>query len=694
MIRDARYLVAACALLGTVAAASGAQEAPQDKTQDPAFREEVVVTGEEERFRLRLDELALGALADSAEFLKRVPGANVNRNGPLAGIAQYRGLFGDRLNVVVDGVPMAPVCPNHMDPPLGYIPLLQLESIEVHRGIAPVSSGLETLGGTIIARSRSLDFGAGEEWEFRGTLAAFYGSVNDGRSAGLAASLANARHLFHATGAGEEGGDADFPGGTVVPSRYKRTHYGAGYGFKLEDHRLNFAFRRDQVGKTGSPSLPMDTLFHDVSILNAEYDGVWSGKKLEAALYHSTGEHEMDNFSLRPPMDPAKKRISAADNRLVGYRLSVGLASWRGWLELGADGNRTRHDAVIRDPDNAMFLVVNFRDSTRERYGLYGEWRTLTERKWGVQAGLRYNLVRTHSGPVSTSMGMAQVLADGFNGADRSRTDHNVDWVFSLWRFVTKRLVWSAEAARKTRSPSHQERYLWLPLQSTGGLADGNTYVGDVELDPEVSHEANVGLEWGGKRAYVHPHVFYRRVDDYIQGTPASDASVVMVSTMMGDPTPLRFRNVEAELYGVDADWNVALYGNWSVGGVVSYVRGERRDVDDDLYRIAPLNGSAAVRWEKGKWLAMAEGEFYARQCKVSATNGEVETSGYGLLNLRGRFRVSDVMTLTAGVENVADKKHYDHLGGYNRVKGGDVGLGKRLPRPERRAFATLNVWW
>jgi iron complex outermembrane receptor protein len=239
---------------GIVAAAPEAQEAPQDKTSDPAFQEEVVVIGEEERFRLRLDELALGALADSAEFLKRIPGANVNRNGPLAGIAQYRGLFGDRLNVVVDGVPMAPVCPNHMDPPLGYIPLLQLESIEVHRGIAPVSSGMETLGGTIIARSRSLDFGAGDEWEFRGTLAAFYGSVNDGRSAGAAASLANARHLFHATGAGEKGGDADFPGGTILSSRYKRTHYGAGYGFKLEDHRLSLAFRRDQVGKTGSPS--------------------------------------------------------------------------------------------------------------------------------------------------------------------------------------------------------------------------------------------------------------------------------------------------------------------------------------------------------------------------------------------------------------------------------------------------------
>jgi len=33
---------------------------------------------------------------DAAELLRRAPGANVNRNGPLTGIAQYRGMYGDK----------------------------------------------------------------------------------------------------------------------------------------------------------------------------------------------------------------------------------------------------------------------------------------------------------------------------------------------------------------------------------------------------------------------------------------------------------------------------------------------------------------------------------------------------------------------------------------------------------------------
>ena len=35
--------------------------------------------------------------ADLANWLTSVPGANVNSNGPVTGIAQYRGLYGDRV---------------------------------------------------------------------------------------------------------------------------------------------------------------------------------------------------------------------------------------------------------------------------------------------------------------------------------------------------------------------------------------------------------------------------------------------------------------------------------------------------------------------------------------------------------------------------------------------------------------------
>ena len=42
---------------------------------------------------------------DSAELLRRVPGAGSNGNGVITGIAQYRGMYGDRVSVKLDQAP-------------------------------------------------------------------------------------------------------------------------------------------------------------------------------------------------------------------------------------------------------------------------------------------------------------------------------------------------------------------------------------------------------------------------------------------------------------------------------------------------------------------------------------------------------------------------------------------------------------
>ena len=57
---------------------------------------------------------------DLANWLTSVPGANVNSNGPVTGIAQYRGLYGDRLSATLNGHTIIGAGPNAMDTPLSY----------------------------------------------------------------------------------------------------------------------------------------------------------------------------------------------------------------------------------------------------------------------------------------------------------------------------------------------------------------------------------------------------------------------------------------------------------------------------------------------------------------------------------------------------------------------------------------------
>ena len=162
------------------------------------------------------------------------------------------------------------------------------------------------------------------------------------------------------------------------------------------------------------------------------------------------------------------------------------------------------------------------------------------------------------AGPVEATSAQAmegpRILRDRFNSAGRNKGDDNVDWVTKLSYRPVGEVAIELGVARKTRSPSYQERYLWLPLESTGGLADGNNYMGTIDLEPEVSHQVELGLDWRIRRFYLAPRGFYRRVDDYIQGTPVTDPVVIAVSTANGDATPLQFSNVNAEFYGVDVD--------------------------------------------------------------------------------------------------------------------------------------------
>ena len=117
---------------------------------------------------------------DVAQLLKKAPGANVNSNGPLTGIAQYRGMYGPRIATSLDGSQLAPSGPNWMDPPISYAVGGQLESLEIYRGIVPVGVAQESIGGAIDARANRGRFTSTEAFEFSGRVIGSAQSVNDG----------------------------------------------------------------------------------------------------------------------------------------------------------------------------------------------------------------------------------------------------------------------------------------------------------------------------------------------------------------------------------------------------------------------------------------------------------------------------------------------------------------------------------
>jgi iron complex outermembrane receptor protein len=288
-----------------------------------------------------------------------------------------------------------------------------------------------------------------------------------------------------------------------------------------------------------------------------------------------------------------------------------------------------------------------------------------------------------NSGMMPSMGSLLSDLEGDFNNADRKVSDTNVDIALSTQTQLSETLSLYVGVGVKNRAPSYQERYLWTPMESTGGLADGHTYIGDIDLKSETAYQGDLGLTWQSSDFMIAPHVFYQNIDNYIQGTPLGmdDASAKMMASMMAkDDNPLKFSNVDAKLYGADVNWYYNLTDNFQLSGIASYVRGERRDIDDNLYRIAPLNGQVSVSYHDENVITNLTLVAVSAQDDVSATNTEQATSGYGLVNIDIEYFVTADFTLRGGVDNLLDREYQNHLGGYNRVKEVGTPVMDRLP--------------
>jgi iron complex outermembrane receptor protein len=667
--------------------------ASSETVDDQTAADEIVVVGRSVETGSARIEVERELLVDTAAALRDIPGATVNRNGPLTGIAQYRGMFGDRVAVDIDQLGVISGGPNAMDAPLSYMSPMMTEKLVVTRGIAGVSLAPETIGGHISTRTSRGEFSTGGA-SLSGMIGTRYSNNGNISTSSARLTLANERHRASVIAEFDDGDDVKTPEGTIVPTRLERDRYDLSYAWEADrSNALVYAGKLD-TGETGTPALPMDIIFVDTELYGAQV-GFEATPNLAVVgrVRYNDVSHVMDNFSLREgPMAPMQRLNTTAGSGTQHY-LAGTVEMPRSTLVVGIDGISATHESVISNPSNAMFRIDNFVDVKRELNGAFAEWSRDAGRG-ELEAGLRYNRVRTDAHDVAAvgMMGMmgemANQLATAFNSAPRDLGWNSVNAVFKYRLPTTDSNEWSFELGSKSRAPSYQELYLWLPMQATGGLADGRTYIGNLGLDAERSKEVVVGLSSRMGRTRVAPQVFYRRIDDYIQGVPSTNMTANMLANMMTGKDALQFENVDAEIWGADVAWSYEISSRLLLDGIVSIVRGQRLDASDDLYRLSPLNGSVGLTYSGRNWSFKSEILGYARQERVSIVNDEATTPGYWLINLGFRWNPTAALRVEARVENLLDESYQNHVTGINRAAGSDIPVGERLYGAGRTASA------
>ena len=670
--------------------------------EEPALQDVIVVTGS------RIDtptELSVTPDAaplqggDITYLTARTPGGARIANGELSGQMQYRGLFGERLNLRVDGQQFASGGPNLMDPVFHYAPAPLIAAVVIDRGVSPVSAGPGLAGGADAVLKR-VDYAQSDELSFGYDVTLGARSVNESLSSGGVAGFATDQWRVNILGAWEEGDDTEFGDGVIAGTAFERGVYGLSAGLRTDIGEFSLDLRRQNTGPSGNPPFPMDIIYFDSDFARLGYTRTIGEAEFEATVHYSDIAHLMDNFSQRPSPTPMRQRATFADATTRGADASLSLAAFGGELEVGLDGTRTEHNVTITNPNNASFFVSPFPKVEIDRFGGFAEWSGslgLFHSQLGVR--LDQNAYDAGEAVVGPALPMGpRNLAAVFNAADLSGEDTTLDAVARFWTPKSDGMSWRLTLARKQQMPGYVQRFGWLPINASGGLADGNIYVGDLTLSPETAWIAEAGFDYSGKSSYLRPTLYLRQIDDYIQGAPfdatigVADTPVEMISAMNGDPTPLQWKNVDARLYGFDLDAGYDFDGPLRLDGVLNFVRGERRDIDDNLYRVAPPNLTLGLTWEADVWSATLETRAVADQDEVSSTNSEEPTKGFIILTAYADWDIREGVQLTAGVENLLDHVYEDHLSGYNRNGFGDVMIGDRLPGSGRGVFVRLNL--
>ncbi len=724
-IRQAFYASAFTVLFSIVGTPASA--ADDDESAKSAGLPEVLVIGSASRKQTTDIAPGVGVVPspDSMEIIGRLPGAAVNANGPISGQAQYRGLFGPRLNVLVDDMKVTPGGLNWMDSPMHYMPPGLTQQVTLTRGIAPVSSG-PGIGGLIDAQSKKAEFTAAKSFASQGDLVGSFMS-NDGYSLSGMLGRANTNHRYQAIGSFEQGDDKEFGDGRIGGTDYERSTLGAGYGYRWNDSSLGLDYSYTNTDLTGTPALPLDIEFFKTHRVNFGYSTSLGTTDLSARIFYTKVDHRMNNFQLRnppdssslplPPFAGTERRFVDVGSDALGFAFKSNIKLGSGELGLGLDGNLEEHTGRVKDPDVPPFFVQNFNNASQDNLGVFAEYFANIGDRLFLEVGLRYQRTESDSDRVEAQPAQlcdagtftpgtppcaVAALRNNLNNANTDQTDNNFEAVLRLDFSLSDDLLLGFGYARKTRAPSYIERYLWIPLEVNSGLGDLNNYVGNVELDSELSDQVELGLEWRFSRGNFNPRIFYRDINGYIQGVASTNPIVNAVSGgANGDPTPLQFTNTNAEIYGIDAPFRFRLSDELILDAMISYVRGKNTTLRDNLYRISPLNGRLAITYDRSLWAITVENVLAARQKKLSRTivldeprSSNAATAGWGIVNLYAHWLSDNGVQIRVGVENLFDKDYTSHVAGFNRVMPSDVAPGHRLPGAGFNTFAHISYAW
>ncbi|MEO5960891.1 MAG: TonB-dependent receptor, partial [Opitutaceae bacterium] len=642
---------------------------PDPKTSFDLAQGTSVLTGDDLR---RLAQATLG------ETLTGTPGVNSTSYGPGSSRPVIRGLGGDRIRVLDNGIgalDASNVSPDHntaLEP-------LFASSIEVLRGPSTLLYGSSAVGGVVNVIGNSLPHSPPEE-KLSGTLELRGGGAAGERTGAVSAGGGNKSFAIRVNALKTKTRDVHIPGvaridadapsgqptgilpnsavktwsGSVgatafgnaghvgaVVSRYE-TEYGVPTG---DDPPISIKMRQARLDLEGEIAQPFGPFRSGKARFGfGDYDHTErsGGATVNTAFKNKAweGRVELPHLPLGPVTGIVGAQMARSDFAAVGE-------------EVVTPPSRTQSAAVFGVEELKLGAATTLQFGGR------------VERQTIILGGVDPDLpqvpgYRAHSGQKKVFAGVSVSTGVVFHPAK--------DWSVGANLAYTERL------------PTAQELFSNGPHGGTGAYEVGTTGLGaEKSFGFDVSVRRRAGFVTGALSAFVN------RFDNYIfqeqlppEAIPAGNNEETL--------TPFQYVARAARFYGGEAEFSFHLLHEQTrdvhFDLMADYVRADETNAHTPLPRIPPRRYAARLGYADGGWSGDIELRLVARQNRFAA--GETSTPSYTLVNanagyliVRGRMSYE----LFARAQNLGDvdaRAHTSFLKEFAPLPGRSVTVGVR----------------
>ncbi|WP_397449643.1 TonB-dependent receptor [Pseudomonas sp. NA-150] len=688
------------------------------------------------------------------DLVRYEPGVSVGGAGQRAGTTGYniRGIDGDRILTQVDGVeipdsfangPYAQTHRNYVDPEI-------MKRVEILRGPASVLYGSNAIGGAVSYFTLDPDDIIKPGQDVGARLKTGYSSADNSwlNSATVAGRHDDFDGLLHLSQRnGRETESYDDHGGTGLgrtaanPQDIRATNVLAKLGWNYGDEsRLGLTYERykddtdtNQKSAVGGPFVGRALGYYQSrtgnDTLTRERFGIDNSFALNSllvdhvkwSLNYQVAKTDQSTEELYSPPDRTvlrerdtvykdkqwvfdaqlDKAFAIADTqhlltygttikqqKVTGLRTGSGtcVAVFRSCRAIGADSATDRVNPIS-----------DFPDPTITTYSLFAQ-DEIRWNDWTFLPGARYDYTKLDPHITQEFLRSADPTGNGTVSSE-DKTWHRVSPKLGVTYALTEQYTWYGQYAEGFRTPTAKALYGRFE-----NIPQGYSVAPNPNLEPEKSKSYETGLRGNFESGSFDVAVFYNKYRDFIN----EDNIVPGATETVFEANNIKHATIKgAEVKGrLNLDSLGAPTGLYTQGSI-AYLYGKNNDNGQPINSVNPLTGVFGLGYDQNNYGGLLSWTLVKRKDRVDdtgvafnapdGTSKQFKTPGFGILDLTGYYKVTDDVTVNAGLYNLTDKKYWrwDDVRGYDSTGEAAVTSPANLDRLTQpgRNFGVNVVW-